>query len=155
MSDIFETRNDHLPPELRAGLQKFVVWSNERLLRTEQHESTPTEPYTNEIALRGILTNQHVWCFSHLHQRDETEFAYYWAARPALVGDNSSDRGRTISVLAMSCLHCTKHGSSFDLSPAIPAFKTNPKEVIYAAIHSAFLKYHRKAIPHKTIRNFA
>jgi hypothetical protein len=122
MSDIFETRNDHLPPELRAGLQKFVVWSNERLLRTEQHESTPAEPYTNEIALRGILTNQHVWCFSHLHQRDETEFAYYWAARPALVGDNSSDRGRTISVLAMSCLHCTKHGSSFDLSPAIPAF---------------------------------
>src|ERR1700690_1272606 len=34
-------------------------------------------------------------------------------------------------------------------------FKINPKEVIYAAIHSAFLKYHRKGIPHKTIRNFA
>jgi hypothetical protein len=79
MSDIFETRHDHLPPELQAGLQKFVVWSNERLLRTEQHESTPAGPlyhYTNEIALRGILTNQHVRCFSHLHQRDKTEFAY-------------------------------------------------------------------------------
>ena len=79
MSDTFEIRHDHLPVELQAGLQKFVVWSNERLLHTEQHESTPSEPlyhYTNEIALRGILTNQHVWCFSHLHQRDETEFAY-------------------------------------------------------------------------------
>jgi Protein of unknown function (DUF2971) len=79
MSDAFETRYDHLPPELQAGLQKFVVWSNERLLRTEQYESTPTGPlyhYTDDVALRGILTNQHVWCFSHLHQRDKTEFAY-------------------------------------------------------------------------------
>jgi hypothetical protein len=30
------------------------------------------------------------------------------------------DRGRTINALAMSCLRCTKHGSSFDLGPAIP-----------------------------------
>lgn len=79
MPDSFEKRLDHLALELRAGLQEFVAWSNDRLLRTEQHESTPTEPlyhYTDENALRGILTNQHIWCFSHLLQRDETEFAY-------------------------------------------------------------------------------
>ncbi|WP_426614771.1 hypothetical protein [Bradyrhizobium sp. McL0616] len=28
----------------------------------------------------------------------------YWAARPVLVGDKTSDRGRTISALATVCL---------------------------------------------------
>jgi hypothetical protein len=79
MPDAFEDRHDHLPPELQAGLQEFVSWSQGRLLLTEQHEATPSEPlyhYTDEVALRGILSNQHIWCFSHLHQRDEMEFSY-------------------------------------------------------------------------------
>jgi hypothetical protein len=66
MPDAFEDRHGHLPPELQAGLQEFVSWSQGRLLLTEQHEATPTEPlyhYTDEVALRGILTNQHIWCF--------------------------------------------------------------------------------------------
>jgi hypothetical protein len=53
------------PLNFKPGLQKFVAWSNDRLLLTEQHESTPTDPvyhYTDEVALRRILTNQHNKC---------------------------------------------------------------------------------------------
>ena len=45
----------------------------------QQNESTPTKPlyhYTGEQALNGILAEQRIWCFSHLHQRDRTEFEY-------------------------------------------------------------------------------
>jgi len=78
MAQIYRDRLDHLPPELAAAAQEFVAWSQEQLL-VEQVESTPTAPlyhYTGEVALKGILGNQHLWCFSHLHQRDKTEFAY-------------------------------------------------------------------------------
>lgn len=78
MNDSYDQRHHNLPPELRAALREFEVWSQKQLL-VDQNESTPTEPlyhYTGETALRGILTNQRVWCFRHLHQRDRTEFAY-------------------------------------------------------------------------------
>jgi hypothetical protein len=78
MTDTFEDRKADLPAELRAALKEFTAWSQAQLLN-EQNESTPTEPlyhYTGEEAIRGILTNQHIWCFRHLHQRDKTEFEY-------------------------------------------------------------------------------
>jgi hypothetical protein len=78
MNNPYDDRHDHLPPELQAATQEFVEWSRAQLL-VEQNESTPVEPlyhYTDMKALRGILAKQQVWCFSHLHQRDRTEFAY-------------------------------------------------------------------------------
>lgn len=67
-----------LPPELAAALIEFDAWSKGQLL-LEQRESTPTEPlyhYAGEDSLRGILSRQRLWCFSHLHQSDPTEFEY-------------------------------------------------------------------------------
>jgi hypothetical protein len=67
-----------LPPELLAAPLEFDEWSQAQLL-AEQNESTPTEPlyhYTSEEALKGILGTQRLWCFSHLYQRDRTEFEY-------------------------------------------------------------------------------
>jgi hypothetical protein len=61
-----------------AAAEEFEAWSRERLL-IEQRESTPTNPlyhYTDEAALRGILRTQRLWCFSHEHQKDDTEFEY-------------------------------------------------------------------------------
>jgi hypothetical protein len=78
MNNLFDHRHDGLPPELQAATREFVEWSQARL-SVEQNESTPSEPlfhYTGEDALRGILGTQRIWCFSHLHQRDRTEFAY-------------------------------------------------------------------------------
>jgi hypothetical protein len=74
----FDDRHEVLPPELQAATREFDEWSQARLL-IEQNESTPSETlfhYTGEDALRGILATQRLWCFSHLHQRDRTEFAY-------------------------------------------------------------------------------
>jgi hypothetical protein len=74
----YDNRLDQLPRELAAAAHEFIAWSQGQLL-VEQVESTPTEPlyhYTGEVALKGILNNQHLWCFGHLHQRDRTEFAY-------------------------------------------------------------------------------
>jgi hypothetical protein len=70
--------DDELPPELLAAPGEFIAWSREQLL-VEQAASTPTEPlyhYTDEAALRGILTRRHMWCFSHEQQTDPREFEY-------------------------------------------------------------------------------
>jgi hypothetical protein len=78
MPQTYDDRFGDLPPEILGAAQEFAAWSQEQLL-SEQAASTPTEPlyhYTDGVALEGILSNQHLWCFSHLHQRDETEFAY-------------------------------------------------------------------------------
>src|ERR1700685_1196369 len=67
-----------LPPKLAAAVVEFDVWSKSQLL-LEQSQSTPAVPlyhYTGEDSLRGILLNQRIWCFSHLHQSDSTEFEY-------------------------------------------------------------------------------
>lgn len=75
------TASDHdndLAPELMAASREFDAWSRDQMLR-EQKASTPTEPlyhYTDETALRGILSRQHFWCFSHEQQKDEAEFEY-------------------------------------------------------------------------------
>jgi hypothetical protein len=78
MSDVTD-HNPGWPPELRAALMEFDAWSKAQLLKVEQTESTPAGPlyhYTGEAGLRGILTRQRLWCFSHLHQKDPTEFEY-------------------------------------------------------------------------------
>jgi hypothetical protein len=78
MNDPYDNRHEQLPQELQAATQEFVEWTQKQLL-VEQTESTPVEPlyhYTDVKALRSILAKQQVWCFSHLHQRDRTEFAY-------------------------------------------------------------------------------
>jgi hypothetical protein len=74
---------------------EFDAWSQERLL-VEQTESTPTTSlyhYTNEAALKGILTTERFWCFSHLHQKDPREFAFSFdvARRVIRQIENSSD----------------------------------------------------------------
>jgi len=78
MSQPSDHWHDALPPKLWAAPQEFVAWSQQQLL-VEQDESTPTGPlyhYTGGEALKGILANERIWCFSHLHQRDRTEFEY-------------------------------------------------------------------------------
>jgi hypothetical protein len=78
MTDSFDWCHHGLPPELQVAPREFDAWSQEQL-RREQDESTPTLPlyhYTNEVALKGILTHERLWCFNHQHQRDRTEFDY-------------------------------------------------------------------------------
>lgn len=79
MSDPSDTRFDSaLPPELLAAPLEFGAWSQEQLL-SYQGRSTPTKPlfhYTDLDALKGIISNERLWCFSHLHQSDREEFAY-------------------------------------------------------------------------------
>jgi hypothetical protein len=67
-----------LPPALMAAPRAFVAWSRKQLL-VEEKKSTPVEPvyhYTGEASLRGILSGRKLWCFSHLHQSDPTEFEF-------------------------------------------------------------------------------
>jgi hypothetical protein len=67
-----------LPPELRAAPLEFDRWSQQQLL-VEQNESTPTKAlyhYARETGIKGILISQKLWCFSHLHQSDPSEFKY-------------------------------------------------------------------------------
>jgi hypothetical protein len=94
MTGSYDARHD-LPPEIAAAPREFVAWSQEQLL-CEQGESTPREPlyhYTSEAALQGILSNERIWCFSHLHQRDLTEFEYSLAIARRLIREigRSSD----------------------------------------------------------------
>jgi Protein of unknown function (DUF2971) len=67
-----------MPPELAAAAIEFDAWSQSQLLR-EQSESTPSEPlyhYTGEAGMRGILESRDLWCMSHLHMNDPTEFEF-------------------------------------------------------------------------------
>lgn len=67
-----------LPPALLEAPRLFTAWSRERML-VEQNESTPVSPlyhFTREEGLRGILTGQRPWFFSHLQQSDKREFEY-------------------------------------------------------------------------------
>jgi hypothetical protein len=71
-------RDYNLPLPLEVAPQRFGEWSDEQLLR-EQDDVTPTTPlfhYTGRDALEGILTNRHLWCFSHTQQDDKEEFEY-------------------------------------------------------------------------------
>lgn len=66
------------PPALLEAPRQFGTWSQDRML-TEQSESTPTRPlyhFTRETGLRGILSNQRPWFFSHQQQTDPREFEY-------------------------------------------------------------------------------
>jgi hypothetical protein len=101
----YDKRLDDLLPTLAAGAREFVRWSQDRLIDVEQAESTPTEPlyhYTDEAALKGILTNQQLWCFSHLHQRDRTEFAYSLA----IARDVIRDVGRSLDTFKFHLCGC-------------------------------------------------
>jgi hypothetical protein len=67
-----------LPLALLEAPRLFAAWSRERML-IEQKESTPAGPlyhFTREQGLRGILTGQRPWFFSHLQQSDRREFEY-------------------------------------------------------------------------------
>jgi len=67
MTPEYEARLAHLPPELAAAVREFIAWSDKQLL-AERKASTPKRPlyhYTDETALKGILTNEHLWCFGH------------------------------------------------------------------------------------------
>src|SRR3954468_18014540 len=68
----------NLPPALLVAPREFAAWSKQQLL-AEQDASTPDLPlyhYTNETALKGILTHQKLWCFGHQFQKDVKEFRY-------------------------------------------------------------------------------
>lgn len=76
-----------LPSELLVAPRELEAWSQAQLL-IEQNESTPSEPlfhYTGEEALKGILGIERLWCFSHLHQTDHTEFEYSLAIARRLI----------------------------------------------------------------------
>lgn len=78
MSDDYDTRYDYLPKPLREAPRTFDMWSKKRLL-AEQDASTPDHPlyhYTGEQALKGILSNEKLWCFGHQYQKDVQEFQY-------------------------------------------------------------------------------
>jgi hypothetical protein len=66
------------PPSfrLRCGNSMLGLRSDYCSSRAKACRPNPLYHYTDEFALRGILTNQQIWCFRHLHQRDRTEFAY-------------------------------------------------------------------------------
>jgi hypothetical protein len=75
------------PASLLEAPRQFGAWSKAQLL-TEQAQSTPSEPlyhYTGEAGLRGILGQQRLWCFSHLHQSDATEFEYALAVARRII----------------------------------------------------------------------
>jgi hypothetical protein len=126
MTDTFEERHAHLPARLRAALGEFDAWSQRRLL-VEQDESTPTEPlyhYTGEEALRGILGKQQIWCFRHLHQRDETEFEYsLQIARQVVrsVGRTSDRFGRVLCFCLADALNVDNPPSRTFLSSTCSA----------------------------------
>jgi hypothetical protein len=68
----------NLPPPLEAAWLTFDRWSDEQL-SVEQRAVTPIAPlyhYTGKEALKGILENRHLWCFSHDRQDDVDEFRY-------------------------------------------------------------------------------
>jgi hypothetical protein len=68
----------NLPPSLEVALQRFGKWSDAQLSH-EQDDVTPTTPlfhYTSREALKGILENRYLWCFSHAQQDDKEEFQY-------------------------------------------------------------------------------
>jgi len=67
------------PPELEAAFSsRWNEWLQSELQKQQGH-TTPTAPlyhYTGRDAAEGILRNERLWCFSHLHQTDRTEFSY-------------------------------------------------------------------------------
>jgi hypothetical protein len=67
------------PPALKdAFLAEWHPWLQSELQR-EQNQTTPRVPlyhYTGKDAAEGILRTERLWCFSHLHQSDKTEFSY-------------------------------------------------------------------------------
>lgn len=69
-------------PELPSTLWEApdAIWSwSQTVLAQDEVESTPDGAlyhYTNEAGLKGILHSERLWCFSHLHQTDRSEFAY-------------------------------------------------------------------------------
>jgi len=69
-------------PELPSTLWEApdVIWSwSQTVLSRDEAEATPDGAlyhYTNEAGLKGILRSERLWCFSHLHQTDRSEFAY-------------------------------------------------------------------------------
>jgi hypothetical protein len=74
----YDTRYAHLPRKAREAVSGFVKWSQKQLLK-EQNETTPADAlyhYTGNVSFHSILKKQQIWCFRHLHRRDETEFEY-------------------------------------------------------------------------------
>lgn len=57
-----------------------AIWSwSQSVLSQDEAETTPDGAlyhYTKEVGLKGILSSERLWCFSHLHQTDRSEFAY-------------------------------------------------------------------------------
>ena len=98
MNDDYDTRYDYLPEPLREAPRTFDVWSKKQLL-AEQAASTPDQPlfhYTNEQALKGILSNEKLWCFGHQYQKDLQEFRYSLEnARRVIKEVGESDDGPT------------------------------------------------------------
>jgi DUF2971 family protein len=93
-----------LPPALLEAPRLFTAWSRERML-VEQNESTPTSPlyhFTLEEGLRGILTCQRPWFFSHLQQSDKREFEYALA----VARDVLREVGETDDFLVRSFCAC-------------------------------------------------
>jgi hypothetical protein len=71
-------RVHNLPAPLETALRTFGDWSDDQLSR-EEKAITPTTPlfhYTGREALKGILENRNLWCFSHAQQDDIDEFKY-------------------------------------------------------------------------------
>ncbi|MFZ5734383.1 MAG: DUF2971 domain-containing protein [Pseudomonadota bacterium] len=98
MNKPLDSRFDHpLPPQLLEATNLFQAFAQRELKREERRETpkTPLYHYTAHFsALEGILTNQHLWCFSHLKQKDANEFAFALEqARRAIrdVGAKSKD----------------------------------------------------------------
>lgn len=96
MNDDYDTRYDYLPEPLREAPRAFDMWSKKQLLE-EQKASTPDHPlyhYTGEQALKGILSNEKLWCFGHQYQRDIQEFLYSLNIARSVIKDvgESDDR---------------------------------------------------------------
>jgi len=86
-----------LSPALLAAPIEFQEWSQTQLL-ADQGRSAPTKPlyhYSGEEALKGILGNERLGYFSHLHQTDHTEFQFLLPLHAALSWKSAGARIRS------------------------------------------------------------
>ncbi|HEX4106264.1 MAG TPA: DUF2971 domain-containing protein [Rhizomicrobium sp.] len=67
-----------LPQELWPAADEIRNWIGTLLLADQKatEQQQPLYHYTDETALKSILAKEEIWCFSHLHQTDKSEFSY-------------------------------------------------------------------------------
>jgi len=106
-------RFELLPEALQGAPKELDEWSRLQLL-ADQNATTPNFPlfhYTNEAGIRGILSSSKLWCFSHLHQTDRTEFAYSLDIAKEVIQEISRSDDRVTHFFALCLLDLINNNS--------------------------------------------